>query len=1008
MRKIICLTVFLLSVAFLNAQQRTIAGKVQEGKTGLPIAGASLFVNGKLAGVSSSDGSFSIKVSESAKQITVSVIGYNELKQAISGNNLILNLEVAEPKSLNEVVITGYSSRQKRSNTGSAAIIRADEISAQPIGSFDQMLQGQAPGLNVKSGSGQPGRSADVIIRGKGSINGSNTPLYIVDGVEVRAADFSTMNPGDFETYNILKDAASTSIYGSRGAAGVIVITTKKGKSGKLKLVYDGQFGASQLPKNQLELMNTQEKLDFEMNIAGNPLAWTPARVAELRQVNVNWNDFVFQKGKTQTHQIAASGGNDKTTFYSSFGVFNQEGVVIETFLKRYTGRVNIAHTEKNLKLGVNLSGGWSDYRGTSEGDQSISSPLNTVIWALPYETPYTATGGYTNSVQFPYWLNPVEELKENADNIWQLKSTGNAYLEYKLPWIENLSYRINAGGDYSQDETFSISNNGTQNVLQSAALGNPLRGSGVVSRFFDRRFRYTITNSLSYKTTLDKNGEHTLAVSVFQEFLKRRGRRFGVNGYGLLLPFRNEAGLVAGTASNGFIPTIVSDPALTGNFFPDNSVLISYFGTADYGYRNKYFLSLTARTDGSSRLSPENRWTSYGSVAGAWILSEESFLPKNSFVNFLKLKASYGTVGSQNGIGDFPYLQQYSRGTYGGAGTLQVNRLANNDLTWEKRRTVNIGLDFELFNSRIRGTFEVYDALTKGLYIEPFVPSTSGGGGNVLVNSGSMSNKGIEVSLGFKVIDKRDFKWTLDLNYSYNKNSIKSLPDNQNLQLYGTELALQQGKPFNSFFTVRFEGVNPANGNSQYLKADGKTLTEVYDANDKVIVGTSDAPHNGGITNTFRYNGFELSALIVASAGNYIYNNARFNVEFYQYTTSGFARNGLNAWTTPGQVTNFPRIDEATQSSTTRFLEKGDFWRLRNVMFSYDLPVAITGKLRIQGVKVFVQGQNLFTKFKFQGWDPETSGISSASASSDGNESIGGAQYPPLKIVNFGIRVSF
>lgn len=996
--------VLLFACFTLSAQNIPVTGRVTEGANRTPLSGVSISLNGKAIGLTKVDGTFAISVPAGTKKLVLSYIGLEDQTIMVGAGPQMVQMGAVD-KSLNEVVVTGYATRQKRANIGSAAVVLADEVSVQPLASFDQMLQGQVAGLNVKSGSGQPGRNADVIIRGKGSINGSNAPLYIVDGVEVRGADFSSMNPADFESYTILKDAASTSIYGSRGANGVIVITTKKGKAGKIRFSYEGQMGSSKLPKNQLELMNTKEKLDFEMDIAGNPWGWSPADVAAFRLVDVNWNDYVFQKGSTASHQFSASGGNEKTTFYTSFSAFNQQGVVIETGLKRYTGRLNITHTENNIKMGVNLSGGWSDYRGTSEGDQSIGSPLNTVIWALPYEAPYDADGKYTNSVQFPFWLNPIEELKENADNTWQLKGTGNIFLEYKFPFVKNLSYRINAGGDYSQDETFNITNRGTQGSLQNGALGNPVRAEGVVSRYFDKRFRYTITHSLSYKTTLDKKGEHTLSANAYYEFVKRKGRRFGVNGFGLLLPFRNEAGLVAGTASNGFIPTIVSDPAVTGNYFPDNSSIVSYFGTADYAYKNRYFLSLTARTDGSSRLSPQNRWTSYGSIAAGWIISDEAFFQKaDNAVNFLKFKASYGTVGNQNGIGDFPYLQQYGRGTFGGNGTLQINRLANNELTWEKRRTINVGVEFELFRSKVKGSMEFYNGLTKGLYIEPFVPSTSGGDGNILVNSGSMVNKGLELNLGFKLIDQRNFKWNIDLNYGYNRNEIASLPENQNLQLYGSGLALQTGKPFNSFFLVKYAGVNPDNGNSQYYKQDGKTITELYDANDLVVLGTSDAPHNGGITNTFRYKGLELSALVVVSAGNYIFNNGRYNVEFYQYTTSGFARNGLNAWTTPGQITDFPRIDEATEANTTRFLEKGDFWRLRNIMISYDLPESITRKLRIQGLRFYAQGQNLFSKFQFQGWDAETSTVSGG----DSGESVAGAQYPPLKTINLGIRLNF
>jgi hypothetical protein len=350
--------------------------------------------------------------------------------------------------------------------------------------------------------------------------------------------------------------------------------------------------------------------------------------------------------------------------------------------------------------------------------------------------------------------------------------------------------------------------------------------------------------------------------------------------------------------------------------------------------------------------------------------------------------------------------VQQYTRGTFGGQGTLSISRLGNDQLTWEKRRTLNAGVEFELFKSRIRTSVDYYNSSTIGLYFQPTTPATSGGSGTVLQNNGSLENQGIEVNLSLKVIDAKDFKWMIDANYAYNKNTIKALPDGQTFQLYKSFQALQVGKPLNSFYLVQYAGVNPDNGNSQYLKADGKTITEDYDANDLTVLGGSDAPHNGGLTNTFSFRGLELSAFFVYSQGNYVYNNARFNVEYYAYTTSGFARSGLTAWTTPGQQTNFPRIDEATQGQTTRFLEKGDFLRLRNVMLSYSLPRSVTEKLKIQGLRLFVQGQNLYTWHKFQGWDPEVSTVVNSDANS--NAAVSGAQYPSLRSINFGLNLNF
>jgi TonB-dependent starch-binding outer membrane protein SusC len=994
LRVLLAFVIGLFSVSYAQAQ--TVTGKITS-QDGEPQPFATVQVKGsQTITTADAQGNYSI----TAKQGDVLIFTSTSFQQKeVTVNGAVVNVTVtATVNALKEVVVTGYSTRSKRSNIGSASTVVIDDIRTQPIASFDQILQGQAPGLNVKSGSGQPGRNADVIIRGRTSVNGSVDPLYIVDGVEVRAGDFSTMNQGDFESVTVLKDAASTAIYGSRGANGVIVVTTKKGKSGKVSFAYDGQIGVSTLPENKLRLMNTQEKLDFEMNIAGNPWGWSAAEVAELRKINTNWNDAVFQDGKMQSHQISASGGTDKTTFYTSFSLFDQEGVTINTGLKRYNGRLNLAHTERNLKFGVNLSGGWSKFRGTFEGDQSVGSPLNTVLWALPYEKAINDDGSYAGSVQFPFWLNPVEELRENGDYSWQLKSTGNVFVEYKLPWINNLTYRFNAGGDYSQIEVFAITKKGTQGADQNGAIGNGLAVDGALGRGLDRRFRSTITNSLTYKTQFGANDDHEISASLYTEFLRRRGRSFNFTGFGLLLPFDNEAGLVAGTVDNGYIPTV-------GGGFPENSALLSYFGTVDYSFRNKYFLSLSGRTDGSSRLSPSNRWTQYGSVGAGWIVSDESFFNVKA-INYLKLKASFGAVGNQSGIGEFPYLQQYGRATYGGQGTLNITRLANPDLTWEKRRTANIGLEFELLKSRIRGGVELYQSVTTGLYFEPKVPATSGGNGTFLSNAGDMENKGVEVNLSFKIVDAKDFKWTFDANYAYNKNTIKALPDNQTFQLFKSFQALQVGKPLNSFYLVQYAGVNPANGNSQYLKADGKTITEEYDANDLTVLGTSDAPHNGGFTNTFNFKGLELSAFFVYSTGNYVFNTARFNVEFYQYTTSGFSRNALNAWTTPGQITNFPRIDEATQGQTTRFLEKGDFLRLRNVMLSYSLPRNITQKMKIQGLRLFVQGLNLYTWHKFQGWDPEVSSINDGDPNS--NASVTGAQYPSLRSVNFGLNLNF
>lgn len=994
MKKIVLSFLMMMLTTLAFSQERTVTGTVTAKDDGLPIPGVTVKFKGTTLGTQTdANGKFSIKVTGENPILILSYLGYTTFQASANREKLDIVL-VRDDKSLSEVVVTGYSTKSKRSFTGSESNVNVENSMTQTNASFDQMLQGQAAGVNVKTGSGQPGRSADIIIRGRGSINGSTSPLYIIDGVEVRGEDFSTMNQNDFETITVLKDASSTAIYGSRGAGGVIVITTKKGLSGPIKISYDGQIGTSRLPENQLQVMNSAEKLDFEQNVAGNPNGWTAADFADLRKISVNWNDYVFRKGKTQQHNLSLSGGSEKTTFFTSLGYYDEEGVTVATGIKKYTGRINVTHTDKNVKIGANVSGGWSDYVGTTEGNQGVGSPLNTVLWALPYEKPYDDLGNYGKSVQFPFWINPVEDLVENKRGEKKLKSTGSVFLEYKLPWIKNLTYKINVGGDYSQNEFFRLIKDGTQSADQNGQ-DRPYRARGEVGNALDRRLTYTITNSLNYKTNLDKQGDHTLSTSLFTEFVRGQGRNFGYTGYGQLLPLNNENGLVVGTADNKYVP-------IFNGGFPLNNAIMSYFATADYGYKNKYFLSLNGRADGSSKLSPAQRWTQYGSIGAGWVLSEEDFFKLNA-INYFKLKAAYGTVGNQNGIGQFPRLQQFGRNLYNGLPGLSIGSLGNSDLTWEKKTTANIGFDMDMVDSRIKLGVEVYSNKTNNLYTNPFIPSTSGGNGNFLTNIGSMRNRGFEATITAKIINNKSFKWKVDANYGYNQNRILSLQKDE--QQYFFSQILKVGQPLGSFYLVKFLGVNPANGNSQYLKADGVTVTETYDANDRVVVGTSDAPHNAGLTSTWNYKGLELQVFGVLSAGNMIYNNARYNLEFSQYTSSGFARSGLTAWTTPGQITNFPTLDETTEGNTTRFLESGDFFRLRNVQLAYSLPKTVTQKLKLQGFRVFVQGQNLYTKFKFQGWDPEVSSVVDADGT---NASVTGAQYPTMKRITFGFNVTF
>jgi TonB-dependent starch-binding outer membrane protein SusC len=980
-RSTLFLSMLLLSVISF-AQTWPVTGKITDER-GDPVPFASIKLKGSRSGIAAdAAGNFTI----SAKPGDILVISGTGLveKEVTIGQDNVLNIPLQRTQSsLTEVFVTGYNTKSKRSSPGSATSVTIDDIRTQPIASFDQLLQGQAPGINVVTGSGQPGRAGDVTIRGRGSISGSTQPLYIVDGIEINAQDFSTLNQGDFESVTVLKDAAAASIYGSRAAGGVIVITTRRGRIGPTRFNYDFQYGQSEWPRSKLKLMNTNEKLDYELE-NGNPNGWTPAEMDSLRNIQTDWEKVFFRTGITQQHQLSASGGNDKTRFYASIAYLNQTGVVQATALKRYTGRINVETGNENLRVGMNTTFGYSIFNSTQENNQGISSPLNGIRWSLPYFTPYDKEGNYLQDPTPSGQPNPLQELLENKRRFPQWKAIGNVFGEYKLPFYPAITLRTNWGLDYTQNE-IEIYNKRTT-ALGQAATG----GQGSLARTFNRNLRYIGTNSITFRKSF--GGEHDLTASVYQEYLNEQFRQFNFTGYGLTLPFPNEAAITGGTGTNGFIPNV-------GGTGTENS-LVSYFGDFDYGFRNRYFLHAGYRRDGSSKFGINNKWADFYNVGASWIISDETFMDAwRSAIDLLKLKASYGTVGNQDGIADFASRAQLGRASYAGTTGLRLTDPGNPDLRWETRKTANVGIEFSLFKSRLGGSVEYYYSNTTDLFYRRAVSGTSGFA-TVLANAGKLRNQGIEVSLRAQPIKTNDFFWSVEGNFTYNKNTILELgPDGEDNVQNGVTV-LKIGKPLNTLWLVKYAGVDPANGDPLYLDKDGK-VTNVYDPENNAYLGTSDAPYFGGITNTFNYKGVELQVFWVYSLGNEVYNNDRLNVENPGYTASQLSTDLLREWRNPGDITDVPRADPSVYflDATTRFVENGSFWRLRNVQVSYNLPRKILQRAKLNNVRVFVQGQNLVTITKYRGYDPEVPGGGSLNA---------GAQYPTLKTITAGINLGF
>ncbi|MCU0450199.1 MAG: TonB-dependent receptor [Bernardetiaceae bacterium] len=985
------------SILSAHAQDRQISGTVTDGaeKTALP--GVNIVVKGTTTGTTTdADGKYRLSVPRSATTLTFSYVGFLSQDVAIDNRSTIDVALMPDATTIDEVVVTGYGNFEKRQVAGSAAVVSSAQIQSVPLASFDQALQGQAPGLLIQANSGQPGAAASVVIRGRGSITGSTNPLYILDGVAITAENFATLNPQDFASLTVLKDAASTSIYGSRGANGVIVITTKQGKAGKTRFDYSGQYGLAYFPPNPLQLMNTNEKIDYELRRGGTPLEdFSAAEIAQLRTIETDWQKEIFQVGRTHNHQLSASGGNEKTTFYVSGNLFQQTGTVQFTGLDRYTGRANIQHDAGNLRLGLNAQMGFSKYTNTTEGNAGIASPLNAIRWANPYETPFDANGNYTNILSGQ--PNPVQEMLESNRQIDELKGVGNVFAEYTLPFLKELSVRTSWGVDYeNQDRTTYFSR------FSFVGQGAGARRNGSLARDANHNTRWTGTTSINYNKTF---GDHSLNLGLFQELVRNQFRSIGYTGYGLTGNLQNEAGITPGSPTNNFIPDLRGNGTI--------NALISYFFSGVYGYKDRYFLSLGARRDGSSRFGVDRRYANFWSVGASWIMSDESFMSgiDKSILGQLKLKASYGTVGNQFGIGDFASRELYSPVSvtaanlspvatvapiYDGRAGLLLRQLANPNLTWETRATFNAGVEFNLFNDRITGGIEFYNSVTSNLFLDVQLSRVTGYQ-SLLSNAGKIRNRGLEIQLNTTPIQADDFKWTLGGNFTVNRNQVLELtPTTPEIGIVNGLVVNRIGQPINGNFLVEYVGVDPQTGASQYRNLNGE-VTTTYSPNDRQIFGTRDAPFFGGITNSLSFKGLELSFLLNYVLGSKVYNNDRTNVEDPTYYADNVSRDLVREWQRPGDITDIPNPDQEMQRGTTRFLEDGSFWRLRNVMLSYTLPASVVSKAKLSMVRVFVQGQNALTWTKFRGFDPELA-----------QGTLVGAQYPALRQVTFGLNIGF
>ncbi|OYU81622.1 MAG: SusC/RagA family TonB-linked outer membrane protein [Flavobacterium sp. BFFFF1] len=1004
------------SVQFTFAQEKTVTGTVK-GSDGMSLPAANVIVKGTTRATQTDfDGNYSIKVSQ-GESLVFSYTGYVS-QTIVVGATSKIDVTLSETQLETVVINTGYKSFTKRDNPSAIATISIESIEDRANASVIQNLQGQIAGLNVATGSGQPGSDSTIILRGVGSINGNIEPLFIVDGSPVDEDGFRSINQNDIATISVLKDASATSIYGNRGGNGVIVITTKRGKlNEKMKFRYSSQYGINELQGLNIELMNSRQMLKLEQQYGGGLGGGLSDAEIDVRakQANTNWADIFFRKGTTQTHDLSITSGSEKTSNFTSLSYFDQEGIFINTNFKRFSVRNNFTGRSENNKFNYsfNFSANFSRSNGIDgAGTNAIFfAPFSAALRGLPYLSPYDADGSITRdggiapgdasavtANAIPYVLLNSAMMNTDVEDEFKMVSALNATYNF----AKNLTAGIQIGIDYS---TFT-----TKEVLDPRSILGPFQVSqaatfgGIQSEGSTRDFRFNTTANLNYNNTF---GKHSIDVTAYTEYNKAHydGINFQVRGLDARLLGTGAAFVDFNTIELGgeiYTPTIGSFKLQEG--------LFSYFGNMQYEYDNKYVLSGTLRRDASFRFVDDNKWGTFWSVGGAWSIDQESFMKDKTALNLLKLRASYGTSGNQRIINAQYSGLNLTRSLYGQGGGYDsgnatfATQIGNVDLQWEELKQSNIGLDFGIWKNKLSGSFDVYVKTTEQLFQDrPVSPIT---GTSILrANIGSLENRGIEAELKYVVYDKNGWNIGVNANASYNKNKILELADSfEGIQFQGGASALIEGEPVDVFYIQRYAGVNPANGNALFLDAEGNLTEQISDAS-RVSTGKSIYPvWQGGFGTNISYKGFELASQWSWMAKLWRNNLDLGTVEETNTVIDGGNRSTtvLNAWQNPGDITTIPRVGNPLNSidyinGTDRYLEDASFLRLRNVSLGYTFGSKSLEKTPFSGVKFFVQAENIVTFSSYRGWDAEA-----------GFRSTDRGNYPTPKIYTFGATINF
>ncbi|RYC71176.1 SusC/RagA family TonB-linked outer membrane protein [Spirosoma sordidisoli] len=988
------------SVLVDPAQERVITGRVLSTDDNNPLPGVNVAVKGTNRGTTTdAEGNYRIGVPAGGTVLVFSSVGFISQEVTI-GNQATINLSLkTDDRSLNEVVVVGYGTQKKSQLTGAISSVSAKEIAELPITNARQALQGRAAGVDVIQNGSKPGAGVTVRIRARRSINASNDPLYVLDGIPL-AGNIDDVNPNDIAGMEVLKDASATAIYGSRGANGVVIVTTKRGKPGGTVVAYDGYYGTS-TSLGTIDVMDGPQFAEYKRESRRAVNAYTTDAALfepiELDGIAKNrttdYQSYLLRQGSIQSHNVSVLGGSEKTQFGLSVGYFNEKGIIYNQDFTRYNFRLAIDHQiSKKIRVGLTSLGAY----GLQNGENF--NPYGGALQENPLGKPYDDNG---NLIFLPtsdgLRTNPIAEIIPGAqiDLVKRIRMFNSLYGEWNI--IDGLKYRVNFGPDFTNRRVGRFV--GSQTNARRG--GDPTGFTG-----YNYQFNYTLENILSYQKTLAD--VHNLNITALHSLQRDDVEEGTMSVTGIPAETQQYFNLGQATIING-IGTNLTQWTLN-----------SYMGRINYDYNDKYLLTLTARADGSSRFGVNNKYGFFPSAAVGWNLSNESFLKSSTWVDLLKLRVSYGSTGN-TAINPYQTQTLLTRTTYAFGSTpaygYRPNSIGNPDLKWETTTTGNIGLDFSLYRGRVSGTIEVYRANTRDLLLSDQLPFTSGYG-SVLRNVGKTRTEGVEVTLStVNVSTAGGFRWTTDIQWARNRESIVEL-FNGKVDDIGNARFI--GQPLTAYFDYKKIGIWQLGEESAAASfgrkvgeikvednngraADG-TLTGKPDgkinADDRVIIGSQVPEFTAGMTNRFSFKGFDLSFFLFARVGSTI--RSGFHTSFN--SLAGRYNNlDVDYWTPNNPTNEFPRPNQSQEApvfqSTLQYFS-GSFLKVRNINIGYNIPESVTKRLRMSSLRVFASAQQpfIFSEYrsKYKGIDNESF------------DSVNESQTPAVKQFTFGINAKF